>query len=132
MLQLPQSASSATLRDLAVTSTSVAVVGADHSVTIFSVPSTWDRDDPPCEVLAHLPPGNVSELGGKDGLGLVSKVEWLRKDGREWLAIGGGAGVGIIRPEDLKGQQGLNLMTLARDSKVLKTEGVSSLTCGVC
>lgn len=129
MLQLPQAASSGPILDIAVspTSNSVAVIGVDHSITIFSVPSGWERDDPPCDVIAHLPPGSASELGENAGFGLVNRVEWVRKDGGEWLAIGGRDGVIVVKPGDLSDQPGLNVFSLARDSKVLKTEGVSAV-----
>lgn len=113
VLQLPEATG---ILDLAVIPDRVAVVGSDHSVTVFSVPTEWQTDNPPCDIITHIQYDASS-------LGQINRVEWLRKSGEDHLAVGGDAGVIIIRPE--KGE--VNMSDLERTATVLKTEGVSNL-----
>lgn len=84
MLQLRRSARNGPIIDLAVTPTSVAVVGADYSVTIFTVPETWDQEDLEGTEVSYLAPSpNVP----------VSQVEWIQKHSSVCLAISTSRGI---------------------------------------
>lgn len=84
LLELRKSARSGPIVDIAATSTSVAIVAADSSITIFTVPETWHQDDPPCQEVAYISPSpNVP----------VSQVEWIQKQSSVSLAIGTPRGI---------------------------------------
>ncbi|ORY31618.1 hypothetical protein BCR39DRAFT_525930 [Naematelia encephala] len=121
MLHLPPAASDGFVVDLAVISTSVAIIGADRSITVFRVPVGWDRDEPPSAVVLHVTPSRTSKT---DGLGSLEKVEWVKKDGSDWLAVGGPDGVVIFQPE-VVGRDGHATMeeVLEKSRKILRTEG---------
>ncbi|KAL7424418.1 hypothetical protein Q5752_000101 [Cryptotrichosporon argae] len=95
VLQLPPTAAGAIV-DIAVTADAVAAVTADGSVTTFSTPSHWEKDDPSTSLVFHLAPGGDSPIGP------AYKAEWVKRDsGRvDWLAIGGPEGVALVRPAD--------------------------------
>lgn len=132
VLQLPPTASNGPVVDIAVTNTAIAAIGADHSVTVFSVPSSWDSDDPSCETIVHISPSEKRQ-SPQETLGEVFKVEWQNDGGR--LAVGGTEGVVIISPADeaeqspSAGVPGFERRTsmdvIGRANKVLKTDGVS-------
>lgn len=103
---------------MAVSPTLVAVVGADQSVSVFRVPRTWYKDDPPVERVATILPSDKSE-------GKAFKVEWIRKasSGEHTLAIGSESGVILVDPtKDLDGK---TFDQLTQSNKLLDTEGVS-------
>lgn len=101
---------------MSVTATSVAAVGADHSVTVFRVPKAWTKDDPPCQQILHL--SGVSEQ-----LGALTKVEWVDRGVESLLAIAGSAGVALFHPQ--REGETTNLEQLGKNNKILSTEGVS-------
>ena len=107
-----------------MTQTSVAVVGPDHSVTVFSVPAGWDRDNPPCQTILHIPPA-PTDVGNLATIGKAQQVEWVRKDGREWLAIGGNGGVLLFDPGSHPNEESCNMDQMSERYKVLEAEGVS-------
>ena len=132
ILQLPPTASKGTVIDIAVTSDRVAIVGADHSIAVFEVPLEWETDDPDCQIVTHISPSpmtgddsNDKESRVQHSIGPVNKVEWVRKDGEEWLAIGGSEGVIIISPNAHRGLAELHVAEVVALHKVLQTEGVS-------
>ena len=104
LLQLPATASRGTALDIAVTPTRVAVVGGDRSISIFEVPLEWEAEDPPCGIALHFSPSQTSGANADTStLGPVQRVEWVRKDGQEWLAIGGEQGVVVVSPDRYRG-----------------------------
>ena len=124
VLHLPSGSASGSIVDMAVASTSVAVVGSDRSVTVFKVPMTWERDDPPCEMAVHV--DNVGSIQEDERtMGDVFRVEWVKKDDRDWLAVGCEQGVVLFEPEKVRDERDLSVEHLAKRFKVLKTEGVS-------
>ena len=132
LLQLPATASRGTALDIAVTPTRVAVVGGDRSVSVFEVPLEWEVDDPPCGAGLHFSPGLVSVENADTGsLGPVQRVEWVRKDGQECLAIGGDQGVIVVSPDRYRGKTNMDMTKLVKEHKLLKTQGVSDLILGV-
>lgn len=121
VLQIPGVTAGMAL-DIAAVADSIALVGPDHSVSVFKVPEHWDKDEPPTELIAHIS-GAQPDV---EGIGAPNRVEWVRKDGGSYLAIGGDSGVVIVKPDQLKGERDLTIGRLETQNKVLKTEGVSS------
>lgn len=134
VLQLPLSASQGMTVDIAVTSTRVAAIGGDGSVTVFGVPPSWDRDDPPCDTLLHIESSrdmgqqydDEEQKGSTQSIGDTKQIEWVRKDGGESLVIGGSAGVIIVSPSAYMGKD-IDMADLVRSNKVLRAEGVSDI-----
>ncbi len=131
VLQVPPSARAGPVLDTVVTPTSVAIAAADGSVTVFQVPSKWDKDDPPCEMILHIAPdpedlSDDDENEEQSGIGPVKQVEWVRKDGSDWLAIGGAGGVVVIKPSAYRGIVNIPMADVVKSNKVLKTDGVSN------
>jgi hypothetical protein len=123
ILQLPHSSSSGPIIDLAVTETLVAVVGHDHSVTVYQVPRGWDRDDPRCDLVNYLPPGHDAD---GEGIGMVDRVEWINRSNGEALVLAGREGVVVVDLGQLKkASPGSDVASIVAQSKVLKTDGVS-------
>jgi hypothetical protein len=125
VLSIPN-VNSGTVVDIAVTPNYVAIVGPDHSVTVQKVPSSWDQDAPPVELILHISARGAESDKDVAGIGRAIKVEWIRRDGGDLLAIGGSEGVVVIKPTDLVDEQNLTFAELARRYKVLKTDGVSA------
>lgn len=124
VLSIPN-VNSGSVVDIAVTPNYVAIVGPDHSVTVQKVPSSWDQDAPPVELILHISAKGSESDKDVSGIGRAIKVEWIRRDGGDLLAIGGQEGVVVIKPTDLVDEQNLTFAELARRFKVLKTDGVS-------
>ena len=132
ILQLPPSACTGLISDIAVIPTRIVVVGPDGSVTVFAVPLTWDSDDTTCEMILHIKPDS-SELDQRNdvdddefqqGIGRVTKAEWVRREGINWLAVGGTKGVILICPSAYNGQLTVEMSDVTQQSKVLRTDGV--------
>ena len=125
VLQLPPRSTQGFIVDIAVSGDLVAIVGPDHSVTVFRVPEEWTKDDPPVEMLGHVTPSRDEEDMDAD-LGEITQVEWVEKvKGEKQLAIGGPGGVVIVNMEAIKGRDEISTADLARENKVLATDGVS-------
>jgi hypothetical protein len=120
VLQIPGVTNGMAL-DIAVIADSIALVGPDHSVSVFKVPEHWDKDEPATELITHISAAQPDV----EGTGSPNRVEWVRKDGGSYLAIGGDSGVIVIKPDQLKGERDLTIGHLESQNKVLKTEGVS-------
>nr|XP_031861587.1 uncharacterized protein CI109_002817 [Kwoniella shandongensis]KAA5528659.1 hypothetical protein CI109_002817 [Kwoniella shandongensis] len=117
VIQLLMSASLGPIVDFAVTSNLVAAIGYDQKISVYRVPMTWDQNDPQVDMLC-----NCIGVGGP--LGRLMKVEWVRRENRDYLAIGGTEGVLLIDPGYLGSPDVLsNLTDIAATNKILKTDG---------
>ena len=117
ILSLPESARTGPLIDITVQSTHIAAVGADRSITVFRVPSSWNQDDPPCPQILHIRPSPTSQLTE------LNQLEWIDRGEESLLAIGGTGGMLVIDPK--KEGKETDVETLAKKHRVLSTEGVS-------
>lgn len=124
MLQLPETARDGSIIDIAVTSTRVAVIGSDHSITIFEVPEGWSQDDPPCRQVAQIRSSNNDSVAETDTVGPVFKLEWFKRDTRDCLAVGGPGGIVLFSPDEIDSE-----CTVDALGEILQTDGVSELDC---
>lgn len=109
--------------DIAATAGGLAVVASDGSVAVFTVPTSWERDDPTCPLIFYL--GPIDDDSVPETLGDVNHVEWVRRPGTngDSLAIGGTEGVIIVRPADYAEQPSVDAREIMTANKVLKTNG---------
>ncbi|OCF43692.1 hypothetical protein I317_02444 [Kwoniella heveanensis CBS 569] len=91
VLQLPVTASHGPVADLAVSGNLVATIGHDKSVIVTRVSDGWAKDDPKTRFILICATANAPT-------GVATKVEWVKREGKPWLAIGGPQGVLIIDP----------------------------------
>ncbi|WVF67284.1 hypothetical protein IAT40_002034 [Kwoniella sp. CBS 6097] len=121
VIQLPMTASHGPVADLAVSGNLVATIGHDRTIVVTRVPDGWAKDDPKTKFVFVCATVNSPT-------GSATKVEWVRREGKAWLAIGEPQGVIIIDPTAYE-NEGSNagsiyfLENIAKDHKVLKTEG---------
>ncbi|KAK8853387.1 hypothetical protein IAR55_004091 [Kwoniella newhampshirensis] len=111
------SASFGPIIDFAVTSNLVAAIGYDHKISVYRVPTSWEQNDPEVDMLCNC-------LGVGGPLGPLKKVEWVKKEGRDFLAIGGMEGVLVVDPSALGNPNTLtHLEDVVKSNKLLKTDG---------
>ncbi|WRT70042.1 uncharacterized protein IL334_007036 [Kwoniella shivajii] len=117
VIQLPSTASCGPVIDLAVTSNYVATIGWDKAIVVHRVPQDWKKDDPKIEIVLFC-------LGVFGPLGSPSKIEWVKKDGLDWLAVAGSKGVVLINPAvHGKGGEVISMEDICKEVKMLKTDG---------
>ena len=117
LVTLGGAAANGSIRDMTVTPTLLAVIGADYSVSAYRIPRTWSEDDVATERLLHLP-------GASFEVGVPFKVEWKLSTGKgspNLLAIAGKRGVVLVDPADVDQKLG----RAAPKPKLLTAEGVS-------
>lgn len=115
------------ITDVAAAAETLAVVASDGSVSVFSIPSNWDRDDPPCPLIFSLQRMSPDLVPADKSLGDINHIEFVRRAGSDTpsLAIGGTDGVVIVNPYDWRGNPEADAREVLTSSKVMKTTGVS-------
>ncbi|WVQ94883.1 hypothetical protein IAU59_001968 [Kwoniella sp. CBS 9459] len=121
VVQLPAAASHGPVADLAASGNLVATIGHDKTVVVTRVPNGWAKDDPETKFVFVC--ATIDSL-----VGVANKVEWVKREGKAWLAIGGAQGVVIIDPTAYETDNSdvgsvASLGDIAKEHKVLKTEG---------
>ncbi|WOO81004.1 uncharacterized protein LOC62_03G004532 [Vanrija pseudolonga] len=107
--------------DLAVTANGVAVIGSDGAVSVFRVPTSWAKNDPPCPLIFQLGPVTSDQVGPEHSIGDINRVEWVKREGADWLAIGGTEGVAILNPSAYEDKPKVNAREALTSTRVLKT-----------
>ncbi|WWC64793.1 uncharacterized protein I303_107405 [Kwoniella dejecticola CBS 10117] len=114
VLQLPAAASLGPVVDMACSVNYMASIGWDRSIIVHKLPIGWKKDDPKVEMIFHCSGTDVS-------LGSPNKLEWVKREGKDWLAIAGREGVIVIDPT-AQGKTS-TLEELCKHNKVLIAEG---------
>jgi len=117
--------------DLTAADEALAVVASDGSVSVFTVPASWSRDDPPCPLIFTMGPIAPDLVPADKALGDINHIEFVRRQGTDKpsLAIGGTEGVVIVHPHDWAGSPQADAREVLTSSKVLKTTGVVAAFC---
>ncbi|WWC91899.1 uncharacterized protein L201_006848 [Kwoniella dendrophila CBS 6074] len=104
--------------DLAVTANLIASIGWDKTIAVHKVPSAgWQTDDPNIELVFYAAVVNSPT-------GWPTKIEWVKKDGKDWLAVAGTEGVVVFDPLAYgRGGRLLGFEDICKDNKMLKTDG---------
>ncbi|WVW86356.1 hypothetical protein I302_108400 [Kwoniella bestiolae CBS 10118] len=118
VIELPVSAAHGPVVDLAVTSNYVATIGWDKAIHVYKVPvNGWKQDDPNVELVFW-------GLGVTGPIGWPTKIEWVKREGKDWLAIAGSEGVVLVDPvAQGRGGSVTSIEIICKDSKILKTDG---------
>ncbi|WWC72202.1 uncharacterized protein I206_106162 [Kwoniella pini CBS 10737] len=114
VIQLPGAASLGPVIDLACTTNYTASIGWDRAIVVHKLPIGWKKDDPKVEVIFNC-------LAVDSPIGSPTKIEWVKRDAKDWLAIAGSEGVIVIDPT-AHGKTS-TLEEVCKQSKVLNTEG---------
>lgn len=120
VLQLPVSASSGTILDIAVSPTRIAALAADHSITVYEVPTSWSHDDPNCLRALHILGGS----GDDSDIGQPKQIEWVDRGDMIMLAVGGSKGVVMFNPRDVGNtakQRTISMKDVIRPYVIYKT-----------
>ncbi|ORX39427.1 hypothetical protein BD324DRAFT_619680 [Kockovaella imperatae] len=124
VLQLPPRHTNGPVLDLAVTSTLVAMIGVDHSVTVFQVPKNWTKDDPPTQMILHMTQKGADDEADTASIGALFRVEWVERGKSEpLLAVGGPNGVIVFDPMSYRDRDLVTLADVSSEHKRLSTEG---------
>lgn len=109
MLELRKTARSGPILDLAATSTSIAIVAADSSITVFQVPERWDADDVTCQEIAYFsPPSSTSVL----------QIEWVTKGASLSLAIATSGGISMVDYPTMSTRRHMSLDLLTQNPQM--------------
>jgi hypothetical protein len=126
VLSIPTSVTDVNIVDIAATSTLVAIVTGDSSITIFQVPATFTTEDSQCKQLAFIPAKAGNGQAAGTGLSSVIKVDWVtRGDKGPLLAIGGPEGVIVVELNQLSSRGSTSLGELAEQQLLEHSAGVS-------
>ncbi|OCF61584.1 hypothetical protein L486_01236 [Kwoniella mangroviensis CBS 10435] len=118
VIQLLGTASFGPIVDLAVTSNYVATIGWDKTVVVHKVPvNGWKTDNPEVEMSFYC-------VAVNGPIGWPKKIEWVKKEGKDWLAVGGSEGVILLDPSAYPGGGRVVMMEdVCKQNRILKTEG---------
>ncbi|WVQ84735.1 hypothetical protein IAT38_006892 [Cryptococcus sp. DSM 104549] len=117
LLQAQAKAEEGPILDLAVSGSLIAAIAHDLSLWVWRVPQYWEGDDPEVETVF-----SGATAGGP--LGKAFKVEWVKKDGRQFVAVAGQEGVVVFDPaEHARGGGFKSVAEVFAGLQVLKTDG---------
>lgn len=121
VLELRKAARSGPIVDIAATSTSVAIVGGDSSVTIFTVPESWNQDNADCSEIAYISPSpNVP----------ITQVEWIQKGSGACLAIATPRGIITLDKSTAASRRNMSIDDLVSSLQMAVAQ-VSPSHCGL-
>jgi hypothetical protein len=61
------------------------------------------------------------QVGPEHSIGDINRIEWVKREGADWLAIGGTEGVAILNPSSYEDKPKVNAREVLTSTRVLKT-----------
>ncbi|WVR09594.1 hypothetical protein IAU60_006666 [Kwoniella sp. DSM 27419] len=123
VIQPPSTSAGGSVVDIAATSRFVAVIGQAGGFAVHLLPDGWAKDDPKVQLVFSCDDAQTV-------IGQPTKVEWVKKEGKNFLALGGPRGVIVFDPTLYGGEaHKVSIGEVIERTKVLKTDGLVADFC---